>query len=72
MAQEQRKRLGNDPHYASMEGCIRAALDADRIHLQVICDLSEEYSEECLRLSVSFVYRVVEYCFLRYLPQASQ
>jgi hypothetical protein len=60
MAQEQRKRLGNDPHYASMEGCIRAALDADRIHLQVICDLSEEYSEECLRLYLKIMRRQSE------------
>jgi hypothetical protein len=48
---EQRKRLGNDVHYAGFEGCFEAVVGQyPHAALHIICDLSEEYSERCVKL----------------------
>lgn len=53
MPQENQKHLKN-PVYCGFEGCVRAAVNSipkDESHsLQIVCDLSEEYSIEVLKL----------------------
>jgi hypothetical protein len=53
LSQEQRKLFRNDLHYAVFESCVIGAV----VHLSewpptvmVACDLSEQYSEECVKL----------------------
>ena len=51
LPQEQRKRLGNDIHYTAFEGCFQAIAGLfPHAALHIICDLSEEYAEGCVRL----------------------
>jgi Protein of unknown function (DUF3800) len=51
LPQKEREKFGNDPQYACFETCIRGALTMrNDFQLQVVCDLSEEYSEKCVSL----------------------
>jgi hypothetical protein len=46
-----RKKLGNDPQYAGFEACVLGTLHQHAsIGVHIACDLSEEYSEKCVRL----------------------
>jgi len=46
----QRKKLGNDPWYAAFEACIIGCLNGNRYNVAIHADLSEEYSEKCVKL----------------------
>lgn len=51
LSQQDRKKMRNDPHYAAVEGCISGALSrVPGYSLHIFFDLSEQYSEECVRL----------------------
>ncbi len=47
----QRQKLGNDIYYCGFEAVVMGTLHhAPNLVLHVICDLSEEYSEKCIKL----------------------
>ena len=48
---EQKKSLGGNPYDAAFEACILGALDQSpaELRLQVVCDLAEDYSKECVK-----------------------
>jgi hypothetical protein len=51
LPQAQREKFWNDVEYAGLEACIIGVLSqSPRIFVNAICDLSEEYSEKCIKL----------------------
>lgn len=49
LPQQKREILRNDPYYAAFEACIKGALDVrEDTQLHIVCDLAEQYSEECV------------------------
>jgi hypothetical protein len=51
LPQEQKKKYGGDLQYCGFEACISVMLHTlPGASLHILCDLSEEYSEKCVRL----------------------
>jgi hypothetical protein len=51
LPQSQRDKFWNDVEYAGLEACTISVLSqSPRIFVNAICDLSEEYSEKCVKL----------------------
>lgn len=51
LCDQDRQSLGGNPQYQAFEACVTGLLGEDEtIAVNVVCDLSEEYAEKCLKL----------------------